>query len=236
MFDAAYRFLAQHGYPHPIHPTEVHMPIGLIVGALIFGVLASRFRKPVLARTAHHCTVLAGIFLLPTILFGIMDWQHFYAGEWIFAIRLKLVLAVVLIILVVSSIFLGLRKGVESRWVLVNYLASFMVVVVLGYFGGNLVYGDHRSQVAEKYRAGMQVFNNHCGGCHPKGGNIVDPGRPLLNSGKTDNFNDFLAFVRHPAGRDGETGMMPTFSPQSLSDKEARNLYQYIVHEMEHRP
>jgi len=238
MFDAIYRFLAQHGYPHPIHPTEVHMPIGLIVAALVFSVVAIGFRKPMLARTAHHCTILAGIFLLPTILFGLMDWQHFYAGEWIFAIRLKLILAVVLIILVFSSILLAGKKGVDSKLVLGNYIASFVVVVVLGYLGGNLVYGSvsQQTKAAGKFHAGMEVFNNHCLSCHPKGGNVVDPAKPLLNSRKTDKFDDFLAFIRHPQASDGKAGLMPNFSPKTLSTKDARDLFQYIVHEMEHRP
>ena len=40
MFNFVYEFLARLGYTHPIHPTEVHMPIGLLVGALIFAYFA----------------------------------------------------------------------------------------------------------------------------------------------------------------------------------------------------
>jgi uncharacterized membrane protein len=34
MFNSVYEFLGKIGYHHPIHPTEVHMPIGMVVGAL----------------------------------------------------------------------------------------------------------------------------------------------------------------------------------------------------------
>ena len=110
MFDAVYKLLEQIGYPHPIHPTEVHMPIGLIVGALIFRIAATLFRRPALAQTAHYCTILAALFLFPTILFGFMDWQHFYAGAWLNQIKIKLVLAVLLLVLVFVSVFLVQRK------------------------------------------------------------------------------------------------------------------------------
>jgi uncharacterized membrane protein len=141
MLNSIYKLLGQLGYPHPIHPTEVHMPIGLIVGGLIFRIAAVLLRRPVLGQTAHYCTILAAIFLFPTVLFGYMDWQHFYDGDWLFPIKVKLVLAVILIMLVLNSVFLVHKKGTGSGWVLLNYTASFVVVVALGYFGGNLVYG-----------------------------------------------------------------------------------------------
>ena len=44
-FDAVYNLLAKLGYTHPIHPTEVHMPIGLVVGALVFIYIAVIFNR-----------------------------------------------------------------------------------------------------------------------------------------------------------------------------------------------
>ena len=144
MFDSIYQFLDRIGYPHPIHPTEVHMPIGLIVGALVFRIAAMLFRRPALAQTAHYCTILAFIFLFPTILFGFMDWQHFYAGAWLHPIKIKLFLAAVLIVWISAGLFIAYKKGIGSRFVMLNYSVSFLLVVVLGYFGGDLVYGGER--------------------------------------------------------------------------------------------
>ena len=173
MFDSIYQFLDRIGYPHPIHPTEVHMPIGLIVGALVFRIAAMLFRRPALAQAAHYCTILAFIFLFPTILFGFMDWQHFYAGAWLHPIKIKLFLAAVLIAWISAGLFIAYKRGIESRFVMLNYSVSFLLVVVLGYFGGDLVYGGERPKAPESYLAGMKVFNENCAACHPKGGNVV---------------------------------------------------------------
>ena len=234
MFDSVYKLLEHIGYPHPIHPTEVHMPIGLIVGALIFRIAATLFRRPALAQTAHYCTVLAGIFLFPTILFGFMDWQHFYAGAWLHPIRIKLVLAIVLLTLVFASVFLAHKKGAGSGIVLANYAASFLIVVVLGYYGGELVYGGERPKAPEAFAAGMDIFNENCVACHPKGGNVIDPSLPLVNSAYTQNPATFLAYIRDPKGPNGAPGPMPSFPPDKISDQQANDLYNYVAHVLEH--
>ncbi len=229
MFDTVYKLLEQMGYPHPIHPTEVHMPIGLIVAALIFRIAATLFRRPALAQTAHYCTILAGLFLFPTVLFGFMDWQHFYAGAWLDPIRIKLVLAVVLLVLVFVSVFLVQTKRNGSAGVLTNYAASFLIVVVLGYYGGNLVYGGAKPKAPEAFVAGMDIFNKNCVSCHPKGGNVIVPTLPVLNSASTQNLATFLAFIRDPKRRNGSAGAMPSFSSTKVSDQQAGELYNYIT-------
>jgi uncharacterized membrane protein len=234
MFDAVYKLLEQIGYPHPIHPTEVHIPIGLIVGALIFRIAATLFRRPALAQTAHYCTILAGVFLFPTILFGFMDWQHFYAGVWLNQIKIKLVLAVLLLVLVFVSVFLVQRKGTGSAIVLTNYAASFLVVVVLGYYGGDLVYGGTQTKAPEAFVAGMNIFNENCMACHPRGGNVIDPSLPLLNSAYTQSPAAFLAFIRDPKRPNGSAGAMPSFSSAKLSDQQASELFNYIARVLEH--
>ena len=236
MFDAVYKLLEQIGYPHPIHPTEVHMPIGLIVGALIFRIAATLFRRPALAQTAHYCTILAGLFLIPTLLFGFMDWQHFYAGVWLNQIKIKLVLAVLLVVLVAVSVFLVQRKGTGSAIVLTSYAASFLVVVVLGYYGGDLVYGGTKTKAPEAFVAGMNIFNENCMACHPKGGNVIDPSLPLLNSAYTQNAAALLAFIRDPKRPNGSAGAMPSFSSTKVSDQQASDLYNYIAHVLEKEP
>jgi len=233
MFDGFYSFLARLGYPHPIHPTEVHMPIGLIVAALVFRIAAPLLHRPALIRTALHCTVLAGIFLFPTMLFGVMDWQYFYHGAWLFAIKVKLPMAIVSLILVFANIWLAYKRGPDAGVVFANYVVSFLVVVVLGYFGGNLVYGGSQYQAPPTYAAGMKVFNANCAGCHPKGGNIINPALPLANSAATRDFTTFLAFIRHPSGPGGAPGAMPPFPPAMLSEQDAKELYGYITHTLE---
>lgn len=235
MFDSIYRLLEQIGYPHPIHPTEVHMPIGLIVGALIFRIAAVLLRRPALAQTAHYCTILAFLFLFPTILFGFMDWQHFYAGAWLYPIKIKLILAAVLIVWIFAGLFYIHKKGIASRFVLMNYAISFVLVVIIGYFGGNLVYGGERPKAPESYLAGMDIFNANCVACHPKGGNIVEPNLPILNSAYTRSPAAFLAFIRDPKRPNGSPGAMPSFSDTKISDQQTSQLYEYIVHVLENK-
>ena len=235
MLDTLYALLGRLGYPHPIHPAEVHIPIGLIVGAVLFRLAAPLLHRPGLARSAHYCTVLAGIFLLPTILFGIADWQHFYDGAWLFPIKAKLALAVILLLLVTAGIFLVHAKGEGARPITLIYVCSFLVVVVLGYFGGDLVYGEQRPTASERYLARKNVFDENCAGCHPNGGNIIDPGLPLLTSTRTRDFDTFLAFVRNPNMPDGATGMMPAFPAGKISERQARELYNYVSRVLQKR-
>jgi len=234
MLDAIYNLLGQIGYPHPIHPTEVHMPIGLIVAAWIFRAAASVFRRPALNQAAHYCTMLAGLFLVPTILFGLMDWQHFYAGAWLHAIKIKAGLAVVLLILVGVSLILVQRKKSGSAIILTSYTASFLAVVGLGYYGGDLVYGGARPKAPEAYAAGMEVFNNNCVSCHANGGNIIVPSLPLLNSAYTKSPAALLAFIRHPTRPNGAPGPMHAFTPAQVSDPQSVDLYNYIARVLEH--
>ncbi len=237
MLDTIYKWLEQIGYPHPIHPTEVHMPIGLIVGALLFSLAGKLLKNSALAQTAHYCTILAFIFLFPTLLFGYMDWQHFYAGAWLHAIKVKLVLASVLVVWVAAGLYYARSKGLGSGYVMLNYIVSFLMVVVLGYFGGNLVYGKaQRTAVIPKaYLAGMKVFNENCAACHPKGGNIIDPDFPIVNSRFTRDPAAFLRFIRAPLRADGSPGAMPAFPPDTLTEKQVEDLYGYIVHVLEKR-
>ncbi|MEX1346310.1 MAG: DUF2231 domain-containing protein [Desulfobacterales bacterium] len=84
MFELIYQTLTNFGYNHPIHPTLTHVPIGMVMGAFIFVLIAVIARKKNLAQTARHCSVLALIAAVPTALLGLMDWQHFYGGAILF--------------------------------------------------------------------------------------------------------------------------------------------------------
>jgi hypothetical protein len=89
VFDFVYELLQKIGYHHPIHPTEVHMPIGLVVGAFVFSLVGMKLRRPELRRAAHYCMVLALVWFFPTVIFGLMDWQQYYSGSWLHPIEMK---------------------------------------------------------------------------------------------------------------------------------------------------
>ena len=222
MFNSVYEFLNSLGYPHPIHPTEVHMPIGLVVGGLIFSITAALFRRERLALTPRHCVLLAFIWVFPTILFGYMDWQHFYGGAWLYPIKVKLVVAPLLALLLFLAMLLGRRHGARSLKVIPIYSLCFCCVVVLGYYGGQLVYGGKAALSPAEFKTGEKIFRANCMACHPRGGNVLVPAKPILHSRKLFNLNDFVQYVRHPESP------MPVFPASKISDGELKNLYDYI--------
>ncbi len=139
--DSFYGFLTDLGYTHPVHPIAVHITIGLVVAALVFALLALSPRYEKYAVTARHCVTLGFITVFATIGLGLMDWIHFYGGVWTGTFTIKVWFGVALAVLLGIAAILPARLTYRSPVVLVSYLASFLVVVVLGYYGGELVHG-----------------------------------------------------------------------------------------------
>ena len=221
MINAFYDLLNKIGYDHPVHPTEVHMPIGLIVGAFIFAAIAFIFRRQKLALVPQSCLILAFIWLFPTMILGLMDWQHFYAGGWILPIKIKLVTALVLLVLLALSIFLGRKFGAASAKVLPVYLLCVVAVVILGYYGGQLTFGGMTIEGPPAYRAGQDIYAVSCAACHPSGGNVIDPSKPLINSPLLANQQTMQFWLNHPASP------MPAF--QEMPPAKVKELYDYIA-------
>ena len=230
MFDQVYELLGKIGYHHPIHPTEVHMPIGMVVGALGFTLLALIFRWKNLRLTAHHCIIFGFAFMLPTMLFGYMDWQHFYGGAWFFPIKMKLFLAPTLLVLSFIAFIVGRKAGVEAKIVVLLYTLCFGLVVALGYFGGQMVYGGRTPPAVKAYQAGAQIFKANCSGCHPHGGNAIVPNLPLTSAPQLEALDSFRDFIRSPKMPDGSRGVMPPFPPAKISAEQSGELYEYIYH------
>jgi uncharacterized membrane protein len=167
--ESVYQVLAKIGYTHPLHPTLTHLVMGLVMGAFIFILIASLFRRESLARTAWHCMVLAVIALLPTAALGYADWQHRFAGDLIFPITMKLILAGLLLVLLVAAIVMGYRSEHWSRNVVITYAVCLVVVLGIGYFGGELVYGKRAPGAPTQetlVSEGAAVFAQNCSACH----------------------------------------------------------------------
>ncbi len=205
------------------------MPIGLVVGALILSLVSAIFKREKPAEAARYAVILAFIWTFPTVLFGFMDWQYFYSGAWFLPIKMKLILAPLLIVLLGISILLGRKYGQRAKSVLVIYALCFCTVVALGYFGGQLVYGAWSPGAPKQYKAGEQLFKANCSGCHPQGGNIIQSNRPLINAPQLSEFNTFKAFIRNPREPGGSPGPMPAFPESKISDPQSRQLYNYII-------
>jgi mono/diheme cytochrome c family protein len=242
MVDFFYRVLAALGYQHPVHVLFTHMPIGLVTGAFFLMLVALLFRKQNLQRSARHVFILALVFAVPTVIFGVMDWIHFYNGAWLPAIKAKIILASILLALLVAGAILGRPGKAGSPVMLVIYILSFLTVVGLGYFGGNLVFGESSSSAApsrtnpprlavspEDLQAGAAIFAANCQACHPQGRNVVVPSLPIRTSRRLASVDTFTAFIRDPKMPDGSPGNMPPFSKGDIPDAAAGRLYAYLV-------
>jgi uncharacterized membrane protein len=232
MIDWLYRTLADLGYTHPIHPPMTHLPIGLVIGALVFAVGARALRRPNLAVTGRHCIALALIMVIPTMLLGFLDWQHFYAGAWILPIKMKLGLAFLLLVLLIGAAIQGRRVQRRSRGFPFIYFLCALNVMALGYYGGQLVFGariaTEPGRLKEKQVSAAQ-FTGHCSSCHPKGGNAIKPNFPLRSAPQLRDFTTFLAYIRSPKARDGSETVMPPFPPEKLTDEQAKEIYNYVI-------
>jgi len=160
------------------------------------------------------------------VLLGVLDWKHFYAAAWLTPIKMKFILAVVLFALLSLGVFATRRLEDRSVGVLIIYGLCLLNVIGMGYFGGELVYGAKRSSPSDDFSAGEQLYKTHCGACHPNGGNTLDPDRPLIGSHEIADVKTFLAFIRDP------DAPMPPFPETKISNTQAMELYQYIVHEL----
>jgi len=235
MVEALYQILEQAGYTHPIHPPLTHMPTGLAVGMLILGILAALCRRPAFAVSARHCSVIALVFVLPTIFFGYTDWVHYYKGVWTFPVKIKFALSGALTLLLIAGIYLNYKEGSSMKSILTIYFLTVLAAAGLGFYGGSLVFGSEKPASTEDLKAGEKLYAAHCGTCHPQGGNILTPALPVKNSTYVKTLNAFLAFNRKPQMPDGTKGLMPATPPEKVSDSEMKQIYEYIRHSMERR-
>ena len=141
MIEFIYKLLESVGFTHPLHLAITHIPMGMIMGGVIFTAYSIIRKDPDFMKTAYYCSVVAFLGVFPTILFGIMDWQHRYEGEWSFLIQLKLILAVVLVIILGAILKYGKNYEENSKLVYALYGASLLVAIGLGFSGGELIFG-----------------------------------------------------------------------------------------------
>jgi uncharacterized membrane protein len=225
-----YNALASVGFTDPVHPALAHMPIGLVVGALILGFAAVWWKRPLWGLSARHCLVLAWLFWFPTVVLGVADWQHFYHGAWIFPIEAKIVLAGFLFVVLSTGLVLIFTGKGESKGILVIYVLALGTVVALGYFGGHLVFGGRAQAGSGSFATGEKIFNAECRACHPQGQNALMPKMPIRGSDKLVDFQTFNDFIRNPQLPGGAKGLMPNFHYRKISNQEAKELYDYVKH------
>jgi len=74
---------------------------------------------------------------------------------------------------------------------------------------------------------GAKEFKEHCAVCHPNGGNIINPKKPLdkksLAANKVKTAKDIINTMRNPGPG------MTKFDAKTISDKEAKAIADYIL-------
>ena len=187
MSEFIYQTLAAIGYHHPLHPAITHLPVGLVFGGFLFGLGAFFLRQDTMAQTAKHCMVLALIALIPTVILGYFDWHQFYAGARVFPIKIKFILALVLLVFLLLAVYFG-TKTPKALKTIITYFVCVLTVIGLGYYGGELVFGKKEpvastiegpeSAIPANVKAGSLTFSRLCSGCHHanKAGFKVGPG------------------------------------------------------------
>jgi len=221
MFDSFYQFFEKFGYAHPLHPTQVNMPIGLVVAAFALLLLALIIRSSILVRCARYIMLAALLFLIPTILAGFMDWEHYFSGGWIHPIKLKMGLAFLLAILMLAAVIQGRKNEGPTLLGLVLYVLCLVTVVILGFLGAELVFKGRTPPAEPQFAVGQKLFQANCSGCHPFGYNIVNTKHLLwdnLRFTKVEYLRDWLRQPESP---------MPVFSPAHISDTEVLELFDY---------
>ena len=139
-------------------------------------------------------------------------------------IKIKMGLSGILFILLLIALVFGFRKKSSPKTALTVYTLGLIAVVLLGFFGAQLVYERKIPEVVSKtYLAGEKIFAANCKTCHPGGGNIIKPDHPILNSPKLKNFDTFISWIRKPIAP------MPPFPESEISLGQARELYPYLT-------
>jgi mono/diheme cytochrome c family protein len=225
-----YQFLQKFGFGHPLHPALIHVPIGLVIGAFVFVLTALVLKREDYLTTALRCIVLALISLVPAVLAGVTDWYHFYAGAWSFAIKIKFVLTGVLVILLGAAVVMEVKKIGSLPGRAFVYFLCVAAVAALGYYGAELIYPGQGLAVNDKQlKAGEKLYAVHCAGCHPGGGNTLNPELPVTGSAYLKDLNAFAKFNRQPFRPDGSKGLMPAYPEDKISDAEMARIYQYVT-------
>ena len=138
MTDIIFEFLNNIGFTHPLHPGVTHIPMGMVMGAVIFRLVSFLPRLKGLARTGYHCVILGFLGMFPTAFTGYLDWQHTYGGTWDGLIIIKMVLAAVLTVILLAIAIMDDPENRRFDKKTLFYLLTLLLAIGLGFSGGEL--------------------------------------------------------------------------------------------------
>lgn len=239
MASEIYQLLSSIGYHHPLHPALTHLPVGLTITCFLFALLGYLSNRPQFTQTARHCTILAFLSVIPAIVFGYFDWQHFYSGAYIFPVIAKIVLAAILLFVLCVLVFTGVKRQNLTGRQIGLYFAAFLMVIGLGFLGGELVFekqpaSDKNPPLENKtltasQTQGKELFDKKCSSCH-----LADSTQAKVGPGLKKLFKkETMPVSGWPVSEENlkkqlitPFDQMPAFD--QLTDKEITTLTDYI--------
>jgi predicted heme/steroid binding protein/uncharacterized membrane protein len=134
------------------HPITVHFPQALFVFAPIFLTLAYALEFKDFERTAFFLMVAAFLTSIPATVTGFVHWWFKYGSQSRLVFKLKIVLSLLLVILAAVTAGVHYGKGgltglpvdEPSSGLLILYWVQFLIAMVLGKAGGNIVFGKSK--------------------------------------------------------------------------------------------
>ncbi len=138
MISAFYGLLEGIGFRQPLHPIPVRFTVAMVVGALVFALIARASNRTALYTTARHVLTFGVVAYVLTAVTGLMDWLYFYGGAWGDLIQIKVILGVVLLPLLIAAVHLNVKNKGDSTLQLFVYLGASVVVLVIMYYGAEL--------------------------------------------------------------------------------------------------
>jgi cytochrome c6 len=119
----------------------------------------------------------------------------------------------------------ALRRDAASERAVRCALGALLLFAACGLAGPGMPPANaaQASPAAADTKAGEAIFSTNCAVCHPEGGNVVDPAKPVRGSAKLKDFPTFLGWIRVP------NSPMTPFSAAQIPEAQARELYRYVV-------
>jgi uncharacterized membrane protein len=130
--------LARHGQ----HVALVHFPIALFLVGVFFDVVARRIHRGAMATVAFYNIAVAGLFVVPTLVSGILAWKWQLEGQRLHgALLLHLALGCASGILILVTAWLQIRARHSSGKFLPEIrfpveLVTSVLVVATAHLGG----------------------------------------------------------------------------------------------------
>lgn len=141
MIPAIYDLLHSIGFYHPLHPALTHIPMGMVMGGVLFYFTSLLFHNDSLSTSSQHCFILALIFIIPTMIAGYMDWVVLLSSKSSIYINIKIGLAFTLLVLLAVAVKIGNHPDSNPKLRAAVCILCLLAATGLGFCGGQLIYG-----------------------------------------------------------------------------------------------